>query len=192
MNQDKKAIREYIKAVIPIDLKLKQSASLSINNSFIKKGYITNCDVILSYMNLNDEVSIFNDKLSSYHPLFIPRIIKGTNEIEFHKYSNNLKIGEYNILEPIENSEKFSFDKKYNKITIFVPGRAFTTDGIRLGRGKGYYDRFLQKLIQSYTRERLNIIGVCFKEQLQETLPFEEHDIKMDDVVFDSNNNLLI
>ena len=61
---------------------------------------------------------------------------------------------------------------------ILVPGLAFTADGLRLGRGGGYYDRLLVKL-PPHTRT----IGVCFATQLVAALPTEEHDRRVERVV---------
>jgi len=49
---------------------------------------------------------------------------------------------------------------------VLVPGLAFTPRGDRLGRGKGYYDRFLAALPDSVAT-----IGVCFSIQLVKDLP---------------------
>ncbi len=60
-----------------------------------------------------------------------------------------------------------------------VPGVAFDRQGGRLGQGKGYYDRFLN---------RLNAfrIGFCFSLQIHDTpLPSESHDAKMNIIVTD-------
>ena len=61
---------------------------------------------------------------------------------------------------------------------ILVPGLAFTADGLRLGRGGGYYDRLLASL-----PSRTRAIGVCFATQLVATLPVEEHDRQVQCVV---------
>ncbi|MEP6673273.1 MAG: 5-formyltetrahydrofolate cyclo-ligase [Chthoniobacter sp.] len=61
---------------------------------------------------------------------------------------------------------------------ILVPGLAFTKDGHRLGRGGGFYDRYLAALPATTHK-----IGVCFALQLVETLPIEPHDQRMDAVV---------
>jgi 5-formyltetrahydrofolate cyclo-ligase len=58
-----------------------------------------------------------------------------------------------------------------------VPGLAFDRSGNRLGRGKGYYDRFLKTVTNPYK------IGVCFGCQLFEQIPHDEQDVKMDKVV---------
>lgn len=54
---------------------------------------------------------------------------------------------------------------------VLVPGRAFDAAGRRLGRGKGFYDRFLPAL-----RPSVATIGVCFSVQLIEHVPTDEHD----------------
>ncbi len=61
---------------------------------------------------------------------------------------------------------------------ILVPGLAFTTDGLRLGRGGGYYDRLLASL-----PPRTRRIGVCFATQIVATLPTEPHDQRVARVV---------
>ena len=61
---------------------------------------------------------------------------------------------------------------------IIVPGVAFDRRGGRMGRGKGFYDRFLSGCA-AYK------VGVCFSYQRVEAIPCEEHDIRMDIVVSD-------
>lgn len=59
---------------------------------------------------------------------------------------------------------------------VVVPGVAFDRSGGRMGRGKGFYDRFL-------TGCRACKVGVCFGYQLVGAIPCEEHDVRMDAVV---------
>lgn len=61
---------------------------------------------------------------------------------------------------------------------IVVPGVAFTSRGERMGRGRGYYDRYLTQPTLRAVK-----IGVCFAHQLVDTLPVEPHDVPMDCVV---------
>ncbi len=61
---------------------------------------------------------------------------------------------------------------------VFVPGLAFTKNGVRLGRGGGYYDRLLAGV-------RGIKAGVAFDWQVLEQLPVEPHDIRMDLIVTD-------
>lgn len=57
-----------------------------------------------------------------------------------------------------------------------VPGVGFSLDGRRLGRGKGFYDRFLEN------RKGIRI-GLAWSGQLKENIPVESHDCRMDFIV---------
>lgn len=59
-----------------------------------------------------------------------------------------------------------------------VPGVAFTSAGDRLGRGGGYYDRLLAQLPPAVRR-----IGVCHPLQIRDTLPVEDHDVAVDELL---------
>ena len=59
---------------------------------------------------------------------------------------------------------------------VIVPGLAFTPDGRRLGYGGGYYDKFLAGLSTPN-------VGVCFTEQLVDDIPFEPHDVRVQQVI---------
>ena len=59
-------------------------------------------------------------------------------------------------------------------------GLAFTAAGDRLGQGGGWYDRFLSACAADCAA-----IGVCFAEQVVDSLPVEVHDVTMDHVVTD-------
>lgn len=59
-----------------------------------------------------------------------------------------------------------------------VPGLAFDAGGGRLGRGGGWYDRFLPRLRADAVK-----IGVAFEVQIVEGVPVEGHDVRMDWVV---------
>jgi 5-formyltetrahydrofolate cyclo-ligase len=64
---------------------------------------------------------------------------------------------------------------------IVVPGQAFDRQGYRVGRGRGFYDRFLaQQDIQAVR------CGLCFHEQLlADSIPAEPHDMPMDLIITD-------
>jgi len=60
-----------------------------------------------------------------------------------------------------------------------VPGLAFSPSGQRLGRGKGFYDKF-------FSQYKGLKIGVAFEEQIFSELPCESHDVNVDYVVSES------
>jgi 5-formyltetrahydrofolate cyclo-ligase len=63
---------------------------------------------------------------------------------------------------------------------VIVPGIAFDQNRNRLGRGKGYYDRFFKK-------NKLTKIGVGFDFQLFNSIPTEKTDVQMDKIITPSN-----
>lgn len=63
---------------------------------------------------------------------------------------------------------------------VIVPGLGFSRDGKRIGRGKGFYDRYLEK--SSAVK-----IGLAFEMQIKEDIPSDPHDVKMDFVVTNHN-----
>lgn len=64
---------------------------------------------------------------------------------------------------------------------VVIPGLAFDRRGFRVGRGRGFYDRFLAQ--QDFQGARC---ALCFHEQLQnEPVPCEDHDIPMNLIVTD-------
>lgn len=67
-------------------------------------------------------------------------------------------------------------------LLILVPALAFSHEGTRLGRGGGYYDRFLSALLTRYSEQRnqITLAGVCHTIQILEKLPQEHHDISVD------------
>lgn len=56
--------------------------------------------------------------------------------------------------------------------TVLLPAVAFTRDGVRLGYGGGYYDRFLPQL-----RDDVLLIGIAHKVQITDELPKDEYDV---------------
>ncbi len=61
---------------------------------------------------------------------------------------------------------------------LFIPGLAFSLEGARLGRGAGFFDRYLE----NYHGVK---VGICFQEQIQKKIPQDPHDQHMNFVVTD-------
>jgi len=66
---------------------------------------------------------------------------------------------------------------------IVVPGLAFTVKGHRLGRGKGYYDVFLDKCRKIQVTPPLTV-GLAFSQQLVPYVPTDKDDICVDHVLY--------
>ena len=64
---------------------------------------------------------------------------------------------------------------------VLVPGIGFDKKGYRLGRGKGYYDRFLRVL-----PTRVKRYGLAFDVQMVESIPRTKTDLPVDRVITNS------
>lgn len=106
----------------------------------------------------------------------VPRV--GGDAMRFFDYAPGaLRAGAFGIAEPdvdAEPCEPSEID------LIVVPGTAFTQAGARMGRGRGYYDKYL-----SQPGFRGVKVGVCYAHQLVGELPVEPHDVFMDYVITD-------
>ncbi len=88
---------------------------------------------------------------------------------------DELIIARYGIVEP-------KAPQKINPHDInvcFLPGLLFDERGVRLGHGGGFYDRLLSQLDSTTP-----IIGIAFRWQIVEKLPFEDHDIICSKVIY--------
>ena len=101
----------------------------------------------------------------------LPRVDGETMRFHFADPAS-LAAGSYGIHEPPANAPVCPV----GKIDLFLcPGMAFTTGGVRLGRGKGYYDRAME-----HANPESPKVGVCFREQILPAIPADEHDVPMD------------
>lgn len=139
---------------------------------------------ILAYYSLPDEVNthqLIDDLLADGKTVLLPTVIE-EGLMEWHVYSSKseLKNGAFGIGESA--GELYSGFSKYTspsekQMIALVPGVAFDAVGRRLGRGKGYYDRFLGAHPHIYK------IGVCFDFQRVMEVPVDEQDVPVDEVI---------
>ena len=171
---DKKELRSHIKALKKQHSKesLLEQSKLILNKLENNKSFIEAKTVML-YSSLPDEVFThdFLEKWRNEKIIILPTVVgDDIIPVELSK-DTEFAIGDFNILEPQNNEYTGDYD------LIIVPGVAFDRNGNRIGRGKGYYDRFLCKHLD------VNRIGICFDFQLVDEVPTEDNDIKMNEVI---------
>jgi 5,10-methenyltetrahydrofolate synthetase len=137
--------------------------------------------ILMAYWPLMDEVDIrplTEQLVGQGRTVLLPKVT-GPETMELRRYTGpgDLKEGAFHIMEP--TGELFTDNDQID--VVLVPGMAFDAAGHRLGRGKGYYDRFLESLSES--GDGPLILGVCFPFQRVAKVPTEEHDVVMDEVV---------
>ncbi len=112
------------------------------------------------------------------YKLAYPRCGK-ERSLHFHHINNpekELIKGYYGIREP-EDLQNTLISP--DEVALFiVPAFAYTAEGLRLGKGGGYYDRIL-----SGVSDDVILLGAGFSVQLKEQLPVEEHDISVDNII---------
>jgi len=133
---------------------------------------------IMLYYPLKDELdvlSLLDDKSKTF---YFPRV-DGDDLIvcKFDGFSD-FKNASFGINEPFSDNV---VDDLSILDLIVVPGVAFDCSRNRIGRGKGFYDRFLKKL-EFFDCES---VALCFDFQIFEKLAVEEHDVKMDYLICD-------
>ncbi len=79
-----------------------------------------------------------------------------------------LRKGRFGVLEPDPSAGEVALGAAH---LVIVPGRAFSVEGHRLGRGRGCYDRALAEAARPPAT-----LGLCFSCQLVAELPWEAHD----------------
>lgn len=159
----------------------KSIENKEVNELIITKKILCSKNVemnknILVYISKDNEVStikLIKELLKLKKNVYAPRILN--NNMEFYRLNSleDLRLGNFNILEP-NSSEKFN--NKENGCVI-VPGLLFDKDNNRLGYGCGYFDKYLKKYNKLYK------IGVCFSTFLVDKIITSEFDIKMDEVI---------
>ena len=140
-----------------------------------------NPQTVMAYWPLPDEVDIrpLVDLLVAQGIVIILPKVTGDETMELRHYASraDLEEGAFHIMEPV--GEPFV---DYDQIDmILVPGMAFDAAGHRLGRGKGYYDRFLNTHFS--TTRHPYLLGICFPFQHVAEVPSEKHDVLMDEVI---------
>lgn len=104
--------------------------------------------------------------------LFCPRCSE-QGEFTFYLMPSELSPGMFGIPEPVKDESRQIRYSDYDLVVCLIPGLAFDRHGLRLGRGKGLYDRFL---INTGANLAMLKVGVCWSFQLFESIPYEEHD----------------
>jgi 5-formyltetrahydrofolate cyclo-ligase len=181
---DKKALRAEIrKRKSACSVEERAQLSSGIVNRLCQNPQWLQAHTILLYHSLPDEVcthDLIRQAAAAGKRVLLPVVVK--DELELREYSGekSMKEGAFHIQEPTGSAVT---DLSIIDLAV-IPGVAFTPDGRRLGRGRGYYDRLLARLTSHGSHARVPyLIGICWPFQLVTTIPTEPHDICVDCVI---------
>ena len=174
---DKSALRREVRARLAVlDADEKRLRSQYICDEVKKHLAVSGARVVALFSPLGYEPDIWPlvESLASTVSVVLPRV-EG-DVMNFYVYDrNSMAVGSFGINEPQNGVQVEACEID----AVVVPGLAFTVDGARMGRGKGFYDKYLSQSEFSALK-----IGVCYSEQLVPNIPTEPHDVSMDVVIY--------
>lgn len=178
-------IKEQRKLLTPEELSSYDSDLLSEFKAVLKedkelKAAFDKADHIAVYKALGGELPC--DALSGYIRSAGKKTLYPSTTgdgLTFHVINDperELVKGRFGIMEPSPDIGVYTGDTDI----MIMPGVAFDYEGNRVGRGKGYYDRWLSSVPQE---RRPLLIGVCLNFQMMTSVPSESSDIPADMVL---------
>lgn len=165
----RRSVRERMRG---ISSESRRSASRDACQLLAEQPVWRNARCVLLFAPLPDELNIWpllELALAQGKTAALPKFDLHTGEytaLAVRDPGNQIQPGQFGIREPSAECEVCTAN---GLDLILVPGVAFDLQGNRLGRGKGFYDRWLRVL-------RGVTCGVCFDEQIERELPVASHD----------------
>eukprot|EP00039_Didymoeca_costata_P030194 m.28298 g.28298 ORF g.28298 m.28298 type:complete len:195 (-) comp7990_c0_seq2:69-653(-) len=193
MDAAKKLMRQKIKGLLkPLTETDRAQKSAVVTSKILAHPKYKEASHLALFISMKDEVdttAIFTDAFKQNKICFVPRYTQDNMDMyRVHSLEDiaTLPKTKWNIAQPedVEKREN-AMDLEQSMELILVPGLAFTKDGKRLGRGKGYYDNYLRKYIDHFEgRGAPYTIGIGFDFQcVDEDIPMSDHDFILDDVL---------
>ena len=176
-----KRLRNWIsglKTKLPLD---REKASTLVAGKLEDNEFFLLAKRVLLFYGLDDEVDtrqIIRNACSKGKIVYLPRCNKKEELFTMGRVNSlgDLEKSSYGIMEPKQNMHR---DYSVEDLDLVIlPGVVFDTKGNRIGRGKGYYDKFLKK-----TGKKTKRIGVAFDFQVLEDVSGRKHDEPVDVVV---------
>lgn len=175
-NDLRKTVTERIKS---LTIRQRENAERRMTielNVFLRRRFQAGAK-IMAYSPLADEpnISALLEIITEHEfQLCLPAITADGSMIarEVHDLKSDLQPNRWQILEPHNHCPIVD---PTTLALVIVPGRAFTLSGERLGRGQGFYDRYLA-LTRAYK------IAVAYNCQIFATLPINDHDQKLNEI----------
>ncbi|MFH1411402.1 MAG: 5-formyltetrahydrofolate cyclo-ligase [Candidatus Omnitrophota bacterium] len=167
--------KEIIRRLKDQDPALRDKRSRKIQERFLASEEFKACRTVMTYVSLTTEVdtSMINEEaLRSGKRVAVPYLGPGEERIIASKLTaiKDLEKGPFGICQPKKSRVEEVPPEEID--LVVVPAIAYDTDNMRLGRGKGFYDRFLAEKHLS----RIPTVGLAFGFQVVEHLPSDPHD----------------
>ena len=150
--------------------------NFSLIFKLIKKHFNTKKVTIAGYYPSYYEVDIlkFLEEASKKNFKITLPVIKSSTSMSFKSwvFKEPLYVSKFGILEPKSTNKEFVPD------LIIVPLVAFDSQLNRIGYGKGYYDRSLEKI--NKIKKNTVALGIAYSFQKCRAIPVKKHDFELD------------
>ena len=180
----KKEIRTAMKArlaTVSLDETLRASNSVLAQLESFEQW--KRAETVLAFLSMKDEldtIPILKAVLEQGKILAVPKVTG--EDLVFYQIQDlkkDVSPGAFGILEPVPGLNLVAGETlSEHHSLVLVPGLAFDNKKFRLGRGKGFYDRFLASAGDSLFK-----IGIGYSFQLVKKVPREPHDKALDLVI---------
>lgn len=162
-------------------------AAASVAKRFLEHVPLTEGAIIAGYLPITTELSplpLMEALCAQGYQCAVPTILNNDAPLAFCHWSADapLVCGPLGIDQPA-NMQEVTPD------IIITPLVASTKTGVRLGYGKGFYDRTIEKL---RAEKQVLAVGVCFACQIAEDLPSNEWDQQLDMIITERGVHLCI
>jgi 5-formyltetrahydrofolate cyclo-ligase len=197
LNVTKSELRAAMKAVLHgIPAEAAAARSRAVAGRLVCTRQWREAGTVLAFISLPrelDTVPLIAAARAAAKTVAVPRIVG--DDLVFHLLSPGLDLvsgrdsfrpGSLGLREPAPEWPLFDPSQPPGDggILVAAPGLAFDSHGNRLGRGKGYYDRYLA-LLRTVCPRAVTVAAVCFQDQLVENVPVGAHDQPVDAIVTD-------
>ncbi|KAM8889719.1 5-formyltetrahydrofolate cyclo-ligase [Synchiropus picturatus] len=190
----KQALRREIKRrVALLSEEEKRRQSLVVSQKLFQHPRYQSCERIAVFLSMEDEVrteEIIKDVFKLGKSCFIPRYERGSNHMDMLKLHSledmrSLPVTSWNIQQPAEDDSSREEALAAGGLdVILMPGLGFDRSGRRLGRGKGFYDTYLERCMR-HPRGKPYTIALAFKEQLCQDVPVDDNDVLIDEILYE-------
>ncbi|XP_034536131.1 5-formyltetrahydrofolate cyclo-ligase isoform X2 [Notolabrus celidotus] len=162
----------------------------SCSRLFKHPKYVS-CQRIAVFLSMHDEVrteEIIKDVFKWGKSCFIPRYESSSNHMDMLQLRSvddmkTLPLTSWNIQQPAyEDHSREEALSAGGVDLILMPGLGFDRSGNRLGRGKGFYDTYLERCIK-HPKGKPFTIALAFKEQLCPEIPVDANDVLIDEIL---------
>jgi len=178
---DKATLRAQVrKTLAALSNEIRSAASAEISRRIVATPEWTSARTVGLYAAQSTEPDLSRLLNTAGKTFCFPRV--SGEALAFHQCHSLdlLQPGPWHLLEP--NPAQCPVIPAPEIDLLLIPGMAFTRTGGRLGRGGGFYDRFLIGV-----HPRAVKVGVCFAVQMMVELPQEAHDHEVDWVVTETD-----